>query len=157
VETLSLPIATVVRDNVAVLLTYAFSREPLRAWANDSLQGEFDQLRHTMFELPTHRAERACLELAVLLRYLDDNDQISDHYAGYSQISFGYLDHGSGDVSALTIRDVTNKIIHAIRFDWDFARPNRPFLICVPRDPERWTRASVDVAALCVVCGQIVG
>lgn len=109
-----------------------------------------------MLELPAQRAERASLELAVLLRYLDDERGLSDQYRGHSAIDFGRLHAKNGSVLALDLRDVVNKIIHAVSFEWDLSAPERPVLVALSRDAERWTRAEIDVAALCVVCGELV-
>src|SRR5262245_27506216 len=110
---LSLPVARTIRENVAVLLTYALSRSPLENLVSRSLEGEFKQFRETAFALAQHRAERACIELAVLLRYLDDEQNVS---AIYEAIGFGYLTKVDGAVVDLKLRDVTNKIIHASGF-----------------------------------------
>jgi hypothetical protein len=156
VQTLSLPIAGTIRECVATLATYAFSKLPMQAWADKWLHGEFGQLRHTMFELPAQRAERACLELAVLLRYLDDERGISDSYRGHSEMDFGRLHGNDGSVKQLELRDVANKIIHATHFAWDLSDPERPYIVAFSRDEERWVRAEVNVAALCVVCGGLL-
>jgi hypothetical protein len=153
---LSLPISSVIRENVATLMTYAFSRPAIESWAARWLEGEFRQLRHAMLDLPAHRAERACLELAVLVRYLDDERGLSEQYRGHSSMDFGRLHNRSGTVTALDLRDVVNKIIHASSFEWDLSQPDRPYLIALPRDSERWTRAEINVAALCVVGGELV-
>jgi hypothetical protein len=154
---LSLPVSRLIRENVSVLMTFAFSRGPLQEWAAKSLQGEFKQWRETVFGLAEQRAEKACLELAIFLRYLDDEENLSDRYAGYSGITFGYLSHRDGKVTALDLRDVANKVIHALEFQWDLSRAVQPMLVCMPRDSEKWTRASVDVAALSVTCGSLLG
>lgn len=153
--TLSLPVARTIRENVARLLTYAFSRGPLQKVVNERLQGEFELFRETAFQLSTHHAERACLELALLLRYLDDEAQVSETYLGYSQVNFGYLKKPDGAVEALTLRDVANKIIHARGFDWDTTSNDNPKLICHPRDDEMWASATVDITALAAVCGSL--
>src|ERR1044071_1960134 len=98
---LALPIATTIRECAATILTFAFSRRSMEKWADRTLQGEFSQFRHTMFEIPTHRAERACLELAILVRYLDDLRGLSDAYRGQSAIDFGRLHTQDGKVTPL--------------------------------------------------------
>ena len=154
-ERLSLPVSRTVRENVAVLLTYAFSRAPLEALVTARLEGEFQQFRETAFVLAAQRAERACLELAIMLRYLDDEGSISSTY-GHSDVKFGVLVGSDGTTGPLTLRDVANKMIHARAFSWDTMRPNQPTLICQPRDNERWLKASIDVVALSVVCGSLL-
>ena len=154
-STLSLPIAAAIREDAATILTFAFSRRPLQLWGERALQGAFEQFRHTMFDLPAQRAERACLELALLLRYLDDESHLSELYQGYSSIDFGRLHHGDGTTTALDLRDVANKIIHAGHFEWNLSDDDRPFLIAISREPERWTRADISITALCVAGGSL--
>ena len=154
---LSLPVARLIRENVSVLMTHAFSRMPLQEWASKSLQGEFKQFHETIFGMADQRAEKACLELAIFLRYLDDEENLSERYAGYSGMSFGYLHFRNGKSDSLQLRDVANKIIHAVAFRWDFSAPHRPMLVCLSRDEERWERAEIEVATLSVACGSLMG
>jgi hypothetical protein len=154
---LSLPVTHTIRENVAVLLTYAFSRGPLEELVNERFQGEFKQFRDTAFQLAEQHAERACLELALLLRYLDDEQKVNEAYLGYSQVDFGFVTKPDGSVAALTLREVTNKIIHARGFSWDTTRRNNPRLVCHPRDGQRWCEANVDISALSAVCGSLAG
>ena len=125
-----------------MLLTYAFSRAPLEDLVQERLQGEFKQFRDTAFQLAEQHAERACLELALLVRYLDDEQQVSEAYLGYSQVDFGFVTKPDGSIGALTLREVTNKIIHARGFSWDTAKRNYPRLVCHPRDGQRWSKAT---------------
>ena len=120
-------------------------------------EGEFSQFRDTAFQIATQHAERACLELALLLRYLDDEDQIGDKYMGYSQVDFGSFTKPDGAVEPLALRDVTNKIIHARAFSWDMSRDLHPRLICYPRDGQRWKQADIDITALAAVSGSLLG
>jgi hypothetical protein len=138
-------------------MTFAFSRKPLEEWASVTLEGEFKRFRETLFDIPQHRAERAALELALLLRYLDDESQISAHYREGSAIGFGYVEDLNGEVEDLSLREVTNKIIHSVSFEWDLSKPSRPLLICHPRDKQRWRKAYVDIAAVGAICGQLLG
>ena len=154
---LSLPSTRTIRENVAVLLTYSFSRAPLEEVVKERFQGEFKQFHDTAFQLAQQQAERACLELALLLRYLDDEEQVSAAYLGYSQVDFGFVTKPDGSLEALTLREVTNKIIHARGFTWDTTKWNHPKLVCHPRDGQRWSMANVDITALSAVCGSLVG
>jgi len=156
-ETLSLPIVRIVRENIAVLLTHALSRAPLEEIVQTQLSGEFKQFRETAFALSEQRAERACVELALLLRYLDDEQGLSESYEGHSRINFGYVTKGDGTIGDLKLRDVANKVIHARGFEWDTRLAKSPKLICLPREDQLWKSASIDVVALSVVCGSLIG
>lgn len=154
---LSLPVNTLIRENISVLMTFAFSRPQLQKWAEDFLLGEFKHLRQTVFTMAEQRAEKACLELAIFLRYLDDEENVSSHFAKEADFGFGTLHQKDGATSDLKLRDVANKIIHAVAFEWDFSRPHQPMLVCIPRDPEQWSKASVNVINVSVACGSLAG
>jgi hypothetical protein len=154
---LSLPVARIIRENVSILMTHAFSRNALQDWAAKALHGEFKHFHETVFGMAAQRAEKACLELALFLRYLDDEESLSDHYARHSGMNFGKLYLRNGKTSDLDLRDVANKIIHAVSFDWDLSRPHQPMLVCISREEEKWLKAHVDVAMVSVACGSLAG
>jgi hypothetical protein len=154
-EKLSVPVKDVIRENAALLLTYSLSLEPIQTLVTKSLQGSFERFRQTAIAMTRQRAERACIELAVLVRYLLDENQVG---LGTEQVDFGDVSYGDGKSERLILREVTNKIIHARAFDWDTSRfHNHPELICFPRDKQRWKEARIDVVALSIVCGSIEG
>jgi hypothetical protein len=88
---------------------------------------------------------------------LDDEQGLSDHYAEHSNMTFGTLYLRDGKASELSLRDVANKIIHAVSFDWDMSRPHQPMLVCNSREEEKWLRAHVDVTMVSIACGDLVG
>src|SRR4051812_23324799 len=104
--TLSLPVTKLIRENVSVLMTYAFSRAPLQDWAAKSLKGEFKHFRETVFGMAEQRAEKACLELAIFLRYLDDEQNLSAAYIETSEMTFGQLHLRDGKAIDLKLREV---------------------------------------------------
>ena len=155
--TLTVPVAQVIRENVSELMAYVFSREPIENLIAKTFEGEWHQLRHTIFDLSRQRAERACIELAVFLRYLDDQQKIAKRFA---HLSFGQLYLANGRDKKLTLRHLMNKIIHAQAFDWDLTRALMPLLICIGRggaQKDDWVRAEVRVVTLAAVCGSVVG
>jgi hypothetical protein len=154
-STLVLPIATLVRDNTSVLMTFAFSRPQLERLLSERFQGEWEALRDTLLGMPRARAERACLELALLLRYLDDESDINSFVTQRTNFDFGTLYYRDKDPSRLQLRDVSNKIIHARSLEWRFDDPSLPKLIAYGRDSERWERAEIDVLYLVAVCGNL--
>lgn len=154
---LSLPVVRLVRENVSVLMTYAFSLGPIQELVNRTFEGEWKQFQETVFSLAEQRAEKACLELAIFLRYLDDAEGLSKYYQTTTNVSFGKLEFQDGNEEDLKLREVANKIIHAVGFEWDIMQPMKPKLICISRNSEKWKRACVDVVALSAVCGSLAG
>jgi len=155
---LSLPVAEIVRENMSVLMTHAFSMGPLEELFDKTFQGEWKQYQDTVFSLSEKRAEKACIELAIFLRYLDDEEGLSKYFnKTESNIKFGSLHFSSGKEKELKLRDVANKIIHARGFSWDVTQPMKPKLICTSRESEKWSEARIDIVALSTVCGSLLG
>jgi hypothetical protein len=152
---LSVRVVELVRKNTATLLMFAFSRQQLVEIAEQRLVGEWAAYRRTLLELPQARAERACFELALFLRQLDDDKRLSQHVVSHSNLQLGILSRAGKPDEPLPLRDVANKIIHSARFDWDFSQTGQPQLVCIPRDAERWTRANIDLLNLACVSGNL--
>ena len=121
--------------------------------------GEWKYLEKALFDISAERAERACLELALLLRILDDEEKISEYYAATGNVpDCGRLVMKDGSEKVLTFREVANKVIHSSSLEWDFSE--KPVLVCHarPADTKKWgwVRAEVSVVALAAVCGQLM-
>jgi hypothetical protein len=154
--TLALPIASLVRDNASVLMTFVYSRRHLEDLVKNRYVGEWGLIRETLLNLPQVRAERACLELALLLRYLDDEKALSAFAKEHANYCFGFLYRaGAAYSEPIFLRDVSNKIIHARSLSWEFQKEDRPLLVAHPRDSEKWQRAEIDVLNVVSVCGNL--
>jgi hypothetical protein len=152
---LSLPVSRLIRDNVSVLLTFAFSRTALEKLVAERFEGEFKAFREAAFDFSAQRAEKACLDLALLLRYLDDESGLSGEYAESGHPGFGYVQLPGAKTDVLKLRDVANKIIHASTLRWNFSKWDRPLLVCSPRDGQQWREAEVDVVSVAAACGSL--
>jgi len=155
---LSLPIARIVRENVSILMAHAFSLGPLGELFNKTFQGEWKQYQDTLFSLSEQRAEKACIELAIFLRYLDDEEGLSKYFNKIeSNIIFGSLSFSNRKEKELELREVANKIIHSRGYKWDVSQSMKPKLICISRESEKWSEARIDIVALSTVCGSLMG
>jgi hypothetical protein len=155
-NTLSLSLTQLIHDNISVLMTFAFSRKPLELLTETRFKGEWKFCSKAFFTLSEQRAAKSCIELASFLRLLDDQENIS----GYLKQKGG---HGLGRVikqgqseEILYLRDLTNKIMHAANFEWDFSNPDNPTLICISNQPKRWGSAEIDLVALAAFCCQLM-
>jgi hypothetical protein len=94
------------------------------------------------------------IELVLLLRTLDDHEDIDDGSLG-SQ--FGNLHLKDGKVMPLSIREVANKTIHAKTIEWIFIDPKKPILKTTAHDnpKEKWTHAEIDINIFAVGCGML--
>ena len=111
----------------------------------EKFKGEWKYLNKALFEIPRQQAEKACVELALFLRTLDDEEGISDYYKATRRVpECGRVVFRDGSLEVLTFREVTNKIIHSGTIEWDLIKDD-PVLICRGRDRERWIRAEVDL------------
>jgi hypothetical protein len=116
-----------------------------------NFQGEWKYLNKALFEMSAARAEKACLELALFLRMLDDEEKISDYHTATKNIpDCGKLIMKDDKEEILTFREVANKVIHSSRLEWEFVKYPDPTLICHGSDKEKWIRAEVNIVAVCV-------
>jgi hypothetical protein len=144
-----------VHDNLSIMMTYAFSRKPLERYM-ERFAGEWEYFCKALFEISDQRAEKACLELALFLRLVDDEQKISGYHKQTGGRDFGRLVLKNGQIEKLQLRDVCNKIIHAAGLTWDFSSEADPVLICHSQNQEKWVRAEVDLFALAGFCGGIM-
>lgn len=154
---LSLPVSKLVRENMSILMTHAFSVGPLEELFSKTFQGEWKQYQDTVFSLSKQRAEKACLELAIFLRYMDDENMLIEHSDTIMRnYNFGTLHFSNGKEKELELRDVANKIIHATGYEWDISQRMKPKLVCISRETEKWKVAKVDIVAVSTVCGSLI-
>ena len=154
----SLPLTRLIHENLSVLMCFAYSRKPL-VDLMDRFKGEWKYLNKALFEISEQRAEKACLELALFFRMLDDEEKISQYFASTaSPPNCGRLVMRDGTTGTLPLREVANKVIHASRLEWDFS--GEPVLVCHARPEQiekwKWVRAEVNVVALAAVCGNLM-
>src|SRR5690348_10726403 len=91
----SFPMTRLIHENLSIIMTFAFSREPLERMMQTKFSGEWKYLSKALFDLSEVRAARACLEFAILLRQLDDEDPMS------GWMKTGAAPGGYGDVIGL--------------------------------------------------------
>ncbi len=151
-----LPLTTLIHENLSIIMTFAFSRGPLNTLM-DRFRGEWSYLRKALFEVSQVRAERACLELALFMRLLDDEEGLSDYLKETGEPEFGVYTKTDGSTAPLTLRQVSNKIIHSAGLEWDFTQPSNPILISHPKEAERWKRAEINLVGLASFCGRLMG
>jgi hypothetical protein len=107
-----------------------------------------------LFLIPEERVEKACLELALFLRMVDDEAEVSAYQAKVKSVpNCGKLIMKDGSEKPLAFRAVANKVIHSSRLEWKFSKNADPVLVCHTRDDEKWLRAEVNVVAVAAVCG----
>jgi len=136
-------------------MCFAYSKRPLEK-VRTTFTGEWKYLNKALFIISEERAEKACLELALFLRMLDDDEKLSASYANTGAPNCGRLIMKDKPEEVLTFREFANKVIHASNLEWKLSEEAPPLLICHSRDEEKWIRADVDIIAIAAVCGQLV-
>ena len=137
-------------------MAYAFSRAPLSETLNEQFEGEWKYLQKSCFDLAEERADRALLEMATQLRLLDTRQNLTKLFKRMRSEAFGIVVQADGSQTELHFRDMTNKIIHAVQFEWVCADTKKPVIICHSADPNRWQRAEINLLALAALCGEIM-
>lgn len=152
----SIPLTRLVHENLSIIMCFAYSRKPLKKMIYTKFAGEWKYLNKALFDISEERAEKACLELALFLRMLDDEQRISEYHRQVGSPECGRLIMKDGSDKGLTFRDVVNKVIHCLRLEWSFPKEDEPQLICHSRDEEKWVRAEVDIVEFACFCGQLM-
>lgn len=144
-------------ENLSILMCFAYSRKPLDEMVQRMFIGEWEYLRKALVDISEQQAEKACLELALVLRILDDEWKVSDYekQTGHPN-DCGKLILKDGTEKPLPFRKVANKMIHASGLEWDFTKPD-PLLVVYSRDDKwGWLRAEVNVVSLAAVCSMFM-
>lgn len=153
----SLPLTRLVHENLSIIMCFAYSRKPLSEMIEGKFKGEWKYLNKALFDVSEERAEKACLELALFLRMLDDEQKISAYHSATKNVpNCGKLIMKDGSEKVLTFREVANKMIHSSRLEWEFLKSPDPLLISHTCDKEQWLRAEVNIVAVAAVCGQFM-
>lgn len=155
VHQLTLPITKLIKDNLSLIMMFAYSQEPLREFRRTLFAGDWPYVDEILFTLSEQTATRALLELALLFRTLDDQEDIDD---GSLNAVFGTLFLKDGGNTPLHMRDVANKIIHAQKHEWIFTDSHGPILRAIAdrAAKEKWTHADVDIKTFAVGCGMLM-
>jgi hypothetical protein len=97
VDRLTVPVAELISHNLSIVMMYAYSRSPLKKMFEARFDGAWEGVYDTLFETAKPIAEKACLELALFFRYLDDEEEraISEMFKNTSY-SFGRLAKADG-------------------------------------------------------------
>ena len=131
---LAIPITKVIKDNLSLVMMFAYSQTPLREFRQAQFMGGWPYIDEVLFTTPEQIATRAMIELVLLFRTLDDHEDIDDGSLGDT---FGHLYLKDGKVVPLSIREVANKTIHAKTIEWIFDDPKKPILKTTAHDNAR--------------------
>jgi hypothetical protein len=151
-----LPLTRLIHKNFAILMMYAYSQPILVRLVETKFQGEWKYLNKALFLYPVEQFTMACLELGVLLRVLDDEQQISSYLKQTKSFPLGRVVKDGKDDEPLYLRDLANKLMHSSHFAWNLKDEMEPKLVCHSPHPERWKFAEIDMVSLAAFCGQLM-
>jgi hypothetical protein len=157
-NSLSIPLTSLIHENLAIVMTFAYSQKSLHDALVSNVAGRVRNLEMTLFENSRTRAERAIIELAMYLRILDDRDGISKYLKlTKSNLYFGTLYKDDESTTNIESRDFMNKVIHAAGYDWIITDNEDPVLRCYAHKTEshKWSKADIDLFSVAFLCGQL--
>ena len=127
----TLPLTRFLHENMATVLTFAFSQWPIRRLIHEKFEGYWKYLEDFAFGVPERNATRASLEIAVLLRLIEEPP-------AYRKWGFGVIYGTDGTTKPLSLKELTNKIIHAEPLSWDLSdEKGTQTVVHCPRCSER--------------------
>ena len=145
---MSLHWAQLVHEKLAVIATFAFSQVPLQTIRTKYFVGSWPFLDKIVHDLPYEDATKALMELALYFRALDDKEGLTGYWKKVgTHPAVGTLTLRDGKTQPLSPREMSNKIIHAKKIDWDFPK-EEPWIICTGEDKEKWVTATINVKDL---------
>jgi len=150
----ALPLTRFLHENMAIVMTFAFSQGPIRRLIDEEFKGYWEYLEDFAFGVPRQNATHACLEIAVLLRLVEPP---RDGRKGWS---FGVIYRPDGTTKPLSLKELAHKIIHGQELSWDLSDEKAPKLLCAAPDDEKekykWTKAEVNIVTLAAHCGTMI-
>jgi hypothetical protein len=142
---------------MAIVVSFVYSQAPIKRLLKERLIDYWQLVENFSYEVPRRNAIRACLEIAVLIRLIDDKHKIADALERLKIRNFGVVYRTDETTAPLSLRELTNKIIHAEELSWDLSDEGAPKLICTSSDDQKrrfkWTRAEVAIQHLIIFCG----
>jgi hypothetical protein len=151
-----LPLTRLIHENFALLMMYAYSQPALVRLLDAKFKGEWKYLNKALFAYPVETFTKACLELGILLRVLDDEQRLTDYLRQTKFSPLGRVFKEEGAEEPLYFRDLTNKLVHSTHFTWNLKDEMEPKLVCHSPDKERWVRAEIEMVALAAFCGMLM-
>ncbi|TNE73672.1 hypothetical protein EP331_03960 [bacterium] len=154
-----LALVNLIHKNLSTVLQFVYSRNEFIELRQVNIVGNWPQLDEVLFNEPEKKANRAIVELALHLRILDDDQKLNDYInKTNSGIIFGTVIKKTRETEKLTLRDVSNKIIHCKKFDWDLTNQKDSKIICYSDNNDEksnWVRADINITALAAFCGML--
>jgi hypothetical protein len=142
-------------ENMSIIFCFAYSRKSFQTLSN-RFKGEWKFLMLMLYEIPESHADRAPWELAIQLRAIDDEENLSGYNRERGYPALGVISKRGGVIEELFLRDMTNKIIHSVGYEWLLESGLDPQVVCHSSNPERWETARFNLAKLAAFCSTLM-
>jgi hypothetical protein len=149
-------ITRLIHENFWTVLSFAFGRPIVSQVVEERFLGEWKFLNKTVHGFAEVQADRALLAMATQIRVLDDAENVDAAYRTTNGRPLGEVIQADDTGTPIYLRDMTNKIMHAALFKWDFSSPKEPRIICISHDQSRWKEAYIDIVALMGLVGMLM-
>ncbi len=144
-----------IHENFWIVISFAFARPKIGEVIDEAFKGEWKYLHKTV-EYAEPRADRALLEMAVQLRVLDDQHDLSSAFKAQGVPPLGVINLRNGKTRALSFRQMTNKIIHGEYFDWQLEHKAPKVVVTTTEASQDWNSAEINIVNLMAYLGQIM-
>jgi hypothetical protein len=148
-------ITKLLHDNFWIVLSFAFGQPTIAKIMSQKFAGEWNYLHKSVYENAEIRADRALMEMATQLRVLDEAEELNEAFKREQHAPFGIVVQPDGTQTEMHLRDLTDKIIKAERFEWRLCDSSCPKIIVSSNEPERWQHAEISVMALIRLVGSL--
>lgn len=148
-------IARLIHENLWTVLSFAYGQPQIGKVLSDHFKGEWRYLRETVYQLAEIKADRALLEMATQLRVLDDAEELTARFRELDRPALGKVIQANGTETELHFRDMTNKVMHGVHFNWHLD-VDEPYVLITSKDPDRWQSAKLDLVSLMLYVGDLV-
>lgn len=130
-------ITRLIHDNFWIVLSFAFAQPIVGKLIKEKFEGVWKYLHKSIYENAEARADRALLEMATQLRVLDDVEGLNDYFKQTKQAPFGHVVQAVGTKTEMYLRDMTNKLMHGVRYEWKLETDD-PTIVVHSNEPARW-------------------
>ena len=148
-------ITRLIHENFWIVLSFAFAQPAVGKFITENFAGDWKYLHKSVYEYAEIRADRALLEMSTQLRVLDDAEKLNYYYKQVKRPSLGEVVQGDGTRTDLHFRDMTNKIMHCVRHEWQLGTDD-PKIILHSDQPKRWQVAEIRIVELMALVGMLM-
>jgi hypothetical protein len=93
--------------------------------------------------------------MATQLRVLDDAEGLNKYFKQVGRAALGVVVQADGTTTDLHFRDLTNKVVHGTKYEWQIGGDD-PKILVHSDQRERWRSAEISIEALMALIGGLM-